>query len=189
MARGSKGTGGRGSKAGGGGGGASSGAIRAGAAFVELFTKDSQLAKGLKAASEKVQAWATSVAKIAAGGFADVEAGIAALNLPESYYAELAVAYARRRDMMMAMLERHGFRVFTPAGAYYVMTDITAFGAEDDVAFARELVTRAGVAAVPGSSFYRDQARGRTKLRFCFSKRDDTMAEADRRLAVWARGR
>ena len=43
-----------------------------------------------------------------------------------------------------------------------------------------------GVAAVPGSSFYRDAARGRTKLRFCFSKRDETMIEADRRLATLA---
>ena len=45
---------------------------------------------------------------------------------------------------------------------------------------------RVGVAAVPGSSFYRDAARGRTKLRFCFSKRDETMPEADRRLAKLA---
>ena len=47
----------------------------------------------------------------------------------------------------------------------------------------RHLVADIGVAAVPGSSFYRDQASGRTKLRFCFAKRDETMAEADRRLA------
>jgi aminotransferase len=40
-----------------------------------------------------------------------------------------------------------------------------------------------GVASVPGSSFYRTGSRGRTKVRFCFSKRDETMAEADRRLA------
>jgi aspartate/methionine/tyrosine aminotransferase len=57
------------------------------------------------------------------------------------------------------------------------------------VQFARELVTTAGVAAVPGSSFYRDADRGRTKLRFCFSKRDETLAEADRRLARWGAGR
>ena len=63
------------------------------------------------------------------------------------------------------------------------MTDISAFGFPDDVEFARHLVEHVGVAAVPGSSFYRDDARGRTKLRFCFSTRDDTMIEADRRLA------
>jgi len=117
------------------------------------------------------------------------QAGIAALSLPGEYYADLAASYAGRRDRMTAILEHHGFRVFRPAGAYYVMTDITGFGAADDVQFARELVTAAGVAAVPGSSFYRDADRGRTKLRFCFSKRDETLAEADRRLARWGAGR
>ncbi len=62
------------------------------------------------------------------------------------------------------------------------MTDISAFGFSDDVAFARYLVKEVGVAAVPGSSFYRNPAAGRTKLRFCFCKRDETLAEADRRL-------
>jgi aminotransferase len=114
------------------------------------------------------------------------QAGIAALTLPGTYYEELAASYARRRDTMIDILERHGFRTFRPSGAYYVMTDIAGFGASDDVQFARTLVTEAGVAAVPGSSFYRDAALGRTKLRFCFAKRDETMAEADRRLGQWA---
>ena len=64
------------------------------------------------------------------------------------------------------------------------MTDISAFGFPNDVEFAKHLVERVGVAAVPGSSFYRDATRGRTKLRFCFSKRDETLIEADRRLAT-----
>jgi aminotransferase len=62
------------------------------------------------------------------------------------------------------------------------MTDITRFGFPNDVEFARYLVKEIGVAAVPGSSFYRHPAAGRTKLRFCFCKKDDTLAEADRRL-------
>jgi aminotransferase len=51
------------------------------------------------------------------------------------------------------------------------------------VAFARMLIEEIGVAAVPGSSFYRARSRGRTQVRFCFCKRDDTLAEAERRLA------
>jgi aminotransferase len=62
------------------------------------------------------------------------------------------------------------------------MTDISRFGFRDDVEFARYLVKDVGVAAVPGSSFYRNGSLGRTKLRFCFCKRDETLAEADRRL-------
>jgi aminotransferase len=62
------------------------------------------------------------------------------------------------------------------------MTDIAAFAMPDDVTFARFLVKEIGVAAVPGSSFYHDAAAGRTKIRFCFCKRDETLAEADKRL-------
>jgi aminotransferase len=62
------------------------------------------------------------------------------------------------------------------------MTDIGGFGFADDVAFARYLVKDVGVAAVPGSSFYKTPGAGRTKLRFCFCKRPETLMEADRRL-------
>ena len=109
------------------------------------------------------------------------EAGALALGLPEDYYAALAANYQRRRDRLLAILDRHGFTCFKPGGAYYIMTDIRAFGFADDVAFARYLVKDVGVAAVPGSSFYKTAA-GRTKLRFCFCKKDETLEEADRRL-------
>jgi aminotransferase len=111
------------------------------------------------------------------------EAGAVAMALPESYYTELAAGYRRRRDMLLEILERHHFTCYKPYGAYYIMTDISAFGFADDVEFARYLVKDVGVAAVPGSSFYKTAAKGRTKLRFCYCKRDETLIEADRRLA------
>jgi len=110
------------------------------------------------------------------------EAGAAALSLPDSYYAELADRYRRLRDRLLDVLERHHFTVYKPSGAYYIMTDIAAFGFRDDVEFARHLVKDVGVAAVPGSSFYSQPSSGRTKLRFCFCKRDETIEEADRRM-------
>jgi len=115
------------------------------------------------------------------------EAGVAALGVPQSYYTELAEAYRGRRDRLLEILERHRFVCYRPFGAYYIMTDIGAFGFADDVTFARYLVQDVGVAAVPGSSFYSSPAAGRTKLRFCFCKRDETFAEADRRLAKLTR--
>ena len=111
------------------------------------------------------------------------EAGAAALALDDSYYARLASDYARRRELLLGILDRHGFQTYRPAGAYYVMTDVASFGFPDDVAFTRHLVADIGVAAVPASSFYRDPSAGRTQVRFCFAKRDQTLAEADRRLA------
>jgi aminotransferase len=111
------------------------------------------------------------------------EAGVTALSLPESYYREMAAGYARRRKMMCDILERHDFRFEPPQGAYYVMTDIAHFGFDSDIEFARHLVTEVGVAVVPGSSFFNDRHAGRTKVRFVFSKKDETLLEADRRLA------
>jgi aminotransferase len=115
------------------------------------------------------------------------EAGALALELPASYYTALANGYARRRDRLVPMLERAGFRVYRPAGAYYAMTEIDGLGWDDDVAFARHLVEKVGVAVVPGSSFYNDPRDGRRQVRFAFCKRDETLDEAERRLARLAR--
>jgi len=111
------------------------------------------------------------------------EASAAALGLPASYYRDLAASYQIRRDRLMGILKEAGFVCYEPRGAYYIMTDIAAFGFPDDVAFARHLVTEIGVGAVPGSSFYREPASGRTKLRFCFCKKDETLSAAEARLA------
>jgi aspartate/methionine/tyrosine aminotransferase len=116
------------------------------------------------------------------------EAGAFALGLGPDYYRDLVAHYAARRDRVLAMLDRTGFRCYKPSGAYYIMTDITPFGASDDVAFTRFLMETVGVAAVPGSSFYSDPQRGRTKLRFCFCKRDETLAEAERRFERGIKG-
>jgi aspartate/methionine/tyrosine aminotransferase len=110
-------------------------------------------------------------------------ASAAALALPDDYYRDLAAHYRVRRDRLLGILQSAGFTCYAPRGAYYIMTDIAAFGFPDDVAFARHLVTDIGVAAVPGSSFYRDPASGRTKLRFTFCKKEDTLAAAETRLA------
>ena len=110
-------------------------------------------------------------------------AGAAALALPDSYYTQLAHAYQRRRDVLLKILEQHRFVCYRPMGAYYIMTDISHFGLGDDVTFARRLVEDEGVAVVPGSSFYHDPELGQTQVRFCFCKRDETLREADRRLA------
>jgi aminotransferase len=110
------------------------------------------------------------------------EAGAAALGLPRAYYENLANGYKARRDRLMPTLEKAGFRCFRPRGAYYVMTDISAFGFADDVAFTKYLVKEIGVAAVPGSSFYSDPRDGAKQVRFAFCKRDATLDEAGRRL-------
>jgi aminotransferase len=115
------------------------------------------------------------------------EAGAAALSLPAEYYAKLAEGYRVRRDRLMPALTAAGFHCFRPRGAYYVMTDISAFGFSDDVSFAQYLVQKIGVACVPGSSFYRDPRDGAKQVRFAFCKKPETLDDAARRLAKLAR--
>ena len=88
-----------------------------------------------------------------------------------------------RRDHLIPALTAAGFKCFRPRGAYYVMTDISAFGFQDDVSFAKYLVQEIGVATVPGSSFSRDPKDGAEQVRFAFCKKPETLDEAARRLS------
>jgi aminotransferase len=117
------------------------------------------------------------------------EAGALALRLPESYYQKLASDYLLRRDKMLGILSGAGFRCFKPHGAYYIMTDISAFGFANDLEFARYLVKDIGVAAVPGSSFYHNPADGSRHLRFTFCKKDATLDAAAGKLSKLRPGR
>ena len=111
------------------------------------------------------------------------QAAVTALGFPDAYYARLAADYRERRDTLLPALAEAGFRIHEPAGAYYVMTDIRDLTDEDDVTFARRLILDPGVAGVPGSSFFSRPELGRTKLRFAFPKRLDTLRAATDRLA------
>jgi aspartate/methionine/tyrosine aminotransferase len=111
------------------------------------------------------------------------EAGTLALAMPDSYYAGLAEEYLQRRTRLLEILTAAGFVCFKPAGAYYIMTDISRFGFRNDVEFARHLVEDIGVAVVPGSSFYNDPADGARQVRFTFCKREATLEAAAKRLA------
>ncbi len=110
------------------------------------------------------------------------QAGVLALNLPESYYENLAREYTGRRNTLLRLLERAGFHCFRPQGAYYIMTNIDGFGFQDDVSFVRHLIETVGVAAVPGSSFFSNPEDGAQLIRFCFCKKYETLEEAGVRL-------
>jgi aspartate/methionine/tyrosine aminotransferase len=115
------------------------------------------------------------------------EAGAKALAFPQSYYDKLVQDYSVRRARLLDILTNAGFRCFKPRGAYYIMTDISGFGFADDFALAKYLVEKVGVAAVPGSSFFRDAADGKSILRFTFCKKEETLAAAAAKLATLAK--
>ena len=98
-----------------------------------------------------------------------------ALEFPSSFYLDLLGDYQERRDAMVAGLQECGFEAKAPDGAYYVMVGIGAFGADDDVAFARRLIEEVAVATVPASSFYHDSTLGRGHIRFSFPKKIETI--------------
>ena len=87
---------------------------------------------------------------------------------------------------MMRILDETGFVAQPPAGAYYVMADISHLGFDDDVMAATSLVEKIGVATVPGSSFFSDPANGRHLLRFAFCKKLETLEAAGERLRMLA---
>ena len=103
-------------------------------------------------------------------------------TLGDDYYRELANEYRRRRDLMVEALKAAGFQCAPPAGAYYVLADFSDISDQWDTAFAMALARDAGVASVPGSSFYADPADGRSLVRFAFCKSESLLRQAGARL-------
>ncbi len=110
------------------------------------------------------------------------KAGVAAMQLPQSYYDRLTQMYTEKRDLMLAVLDEVGVPYFKPQGAYYVLCDIRGFGFDTDLAFTHYLVKEIGVAVVPGSSFVSHPEHGYGTIRFCFSKKPETLEAAKQRL-------
>lgn len=108
------------------------------------------------------------------------EAAVVALNFGDDYYEELKKIYTEKKEFFIKGLDRLGLKYTVPQGAYYVMVDISEFGAESDLEFCEWLAEAVGVAAVPGSSFFKEDVNH--LIRFHFAKRKETLEEALRRL-------
>lgn len=110
------------------------------------------------------------------------QAGVTALQLPRSYFTNLAKGYVEKRNLLLDILQNAGFVPLAPQGAYYIMCDISKVTRKNDIEFCAELVEHVGVAAVPGSSFFSDPSHGSQFIRFCFAKRRETLMAAAERL-------
>lgn len=110
-------------------------------------------------------------------------AAVTAINMPDKYYADLKAKYAERRAMMLEILDGVGVPYFKPEGAYYAFCDISGLGFKSDMDFTKYLVKDVGVAVVPGGSFFGPEAENRHNyVRFCFSRKEETMLAAKERL-------
>jgi N-succinyldiaminopimelate aminotransferase len=119
-------------------------------------------------------------------------AAATALNLPFSFFERLQVNYQSRRDRMVDVLEKVGFKVFKPSGSYFVIIDwrgVAPARVQDDFQFARWLTAEIGVACIPASPFYQeaDKHLGKYFARFAVCKKDETLAAAAKRLSKLAK--
>ena len=118
------------------------------------------------------------------------EAAVAGLELPESYYTELQQIYTEKRDYFLAGLDRAGLKHNTPQGSYFVMLDIQDFlGLPQfkncsDLEFCEWMIKNIGVAAVPGSSFFKEPVSNLIRLHF--ARQQSTLDEALNRLQKMA---
>ena len=110
------------------------------------------------------------------------EAAVTALNFDNAYYAGLQEIYTQKRDFFLKGLDDIGLTYTTPQGAYYIMVDVSEFGSTDDVKFCEWLAKEVGVAAVPGSSFFREDVNHLIRLHF--AKKTDTLEAALNRLST-----
>lgn len=109
-----------------------------------------------------------------------------ALALPDTYFAAFRADMRAKRDVLAAGLTEAGFKVFQPAGTYFITTDIRPLGESDGFAFCRALPERAGVVAIPNAVFYDHREAGAPFVRFAFCKRTEVLEEAAKRLkAAW----
>jgi len=104
------------------------------------------------------------------------------LRLPDSYFDGFQATFSDKRERLSALLNQAGFRVFDPEGTYFTTVDIAPLGFDDGIDFALELPETAGVVAVPSAVFYQHPTAGRTLVRFCFAKSDETIDAAGQRL-------
>lgn len=108
--------------------------------------------------------------------------GLASFMADPSHHLGLAAFYQRKRDLFREGLAKTRFKVLPCQGTYFQCVDYTAISDEPEEAFCRRLTTGTGVAAIPLSAFYAGGFEQRI-ARFCFAKRDETLALALDRLA------
>ena len=108
------------------------------------------------------------------------EAAVVGLEFSDAYYDELQKLYTHKKDLFLNGLKELNIPHTEPQGAYYVMVDISEFGYDSDLDFCVDLIKNVGVAAVPGSSFFKEKEN--RYIRFHFAKKDETLFAALNRL-------
>ncbi len=99
----------------------------------------------------------------------------------EEKYLELSSFYQKKRDFFNSMLQNTGFNIIPSKGTYFQAVDFTDYTELSDVDLSEKLIKEFGVASVPMSAFYHDNAASKS-LRFCFAKSEQTLELAAEKL-------
>ena len=102
-------------------------------------------------------------------------------ELDSKFYSQLCAEYSSKRERICIALERAGLPPFIPQGAYYVLADVSAIPGKNGREKAVNMLSKCGVAGVPGEAFFHGEG-GQNLIRFCFAKKDRELDEACRRL-------
>lgn len=102
-------------------------------------------------------------------------------TLPASYYHDLCNTYQLKRDQLCSTLNTVGLTPYVPQGAYYVLADVSILPGNSSKEKAMYLLSKTGVATVPGEAFYNSDG-GDNLVRFCFAKKEDVLDKACERL-------
>jgi N-succinyldiaminopimelate aminotransferase len=105
------------------------------------------------------------------------------LNENDDYLVEAARILRGKRDFLSEGLKAAGFTVFASPGTFFLTTDISALSDDDGYQFCLELPARCGLVAIPSSVFYDDKDAGRRYVRWMYSKRQDVLDDAVKRLS------
>ena len=111
-----------------------------------------------------------------------MEAAVVGLDMPDSYYEEFGAHYAHMKKLFTEGLTAMGMEYTDPQGAYFVLANIGQYlkPGQTDVEFCEWMAEKVGVAAVPGTSFFKENVNDIVRIHF--AKKDETLYEALNRL-------
>ena len=114
-----------------------------------------------------------------------MEAAVVGLEMPDSYYQDFQAHYAHMKEIFVKGFDDFGIQYTNPEGTYFMLVDIEPYMAkgQTDVEFCMELAQKVGVAAVPGSSFFKEDVKPQARIHF--AKQDGTLYEALYRLSLF----
>lgn len=99
----------------------------------------------------------------------------------KEHFLQLGKKLQQKRDLFQDLMQQTKFKPLLTHGSYFQIYSYADISSENEKEFAIKLTKESGVATIPVSAFYRAEINNKV-LRFCFSKKDETLHTAVERL-------